>query len=245
MEKTSRVLVVDDNIELLNTFAMILQIKGFDVDTAVNGLEATILCRNNIYDVILMDISMPVMNGIDAAGEIIRIDPSTRIILMTAYAEDNIIGQATRTQTFTILHKPLQIKELVESIQQIVAAPLVLLVDDDVALCQVFSQILWKEGIRVAVANSGEEALDMVKKRPYQMAFVDFMLPNIDGVETASRFEEIDSQLKSIMITAHRERYLSMLAEDICPAGIPCLYKPLDMNRVISLAKEYCITRAM
>ncbi|MDD5190508.1 MAG: response regulator [Dehalococcoidales bacterium] len=244
MEKASRVLVVDDNIELLSTFAMILGIKGYQVDTATNGLEATQRCQQNVYDVVLMDISMPVMNGIDAARQITRMDPSIKILLMTAYAEDTLVGQIIGERSYTVLQKPLQVKELVECIEQIVVSPLVLLVDDDEALCQTFSKILWKEGFRVAVANSGEEALDLMKRRNYRMAFVDYKLPHMDGLTVTDRFSEINSSMKSVMITAYREQFGARTSEDLNERGLTCLYKPLDMNRLIRLMKEYCVSPA-
>ena len=64
------ILVVDDNVDLLETFAMILKRRGFFVETADNGAAAVDKYKEHNYDVTLMDIVMPEMNGVEAFQKI-------------------------------------------------------------------------------------------------------------------------------------------------------------------------------
>ena len=84
MTDAPTVLVVDDNEDLLDTFSMILKRRGFNVETAENGASAVDKFKEHHYDVTLMDIVMPEMNGVDAFREIRGIYPGAAVILMTA-----------------------------------------------------------------------------------------------------------------------------------------------------------------
>ena len=84
MTEQARVLVVDDNEDLLETFSMILKRRGFSVDTAEDGVCAVDKFKMHHFDVILMDIVMPRMNGVEAFRKIREVNPVAKVILMTA-----------------------------------------------------------------------------------------------------------------------------------------------------------------
>jgi CheY-like chemotaxis protein len=90
-QKTKHILLVEDNI-LNQKFAMaVLKIKGYTCDVAENGKVGVAFYKNNEYDVILMDIQMPIMNGIEATTEIRNMEKANgweriKIIAVTAFA---------------------------------------------------------------------------------------------------------------------------------------------------------------
>ena len=75
MKNKPTILVVDDNQDLLETFAMILKRRGYRVQTANDGLSAINKFKEQNFDVTLMDIVMPEMNGVDAFKKIKEIQP--------------------------------------------------------------------------------------------------------------------------------------------------------------------------
>ena len=85
------ILVVDDNEDLLETFSLILKRRGFHVETAGNGATAVDRYKEHSFDVTLMDIVMPEMNGVEAFRKIKEMDPEASVILMTAYSEEELI----------------------------------------------------------------------------------------------------------------------------------------------------------
>ena len=92
-----RVLVVDDHAIVRAGFRALLERKGFEVSgEAVNGHEAVRLARELKPDIVLLDVSMPLMNGVDAGREIQRAHKDTHVVLLTMHAEDHLMAAALR-----------------------------------------------------------------------------------------------------------------------------------------------------
>jgi len=92
-----RVLVADDHAMVRAGFRALLERKGFEVSgEAVDGQEAVRLARELKPDIVLLDVSMPVMNGLDAGREIQRAHKDTHVVLLTMHAEDHLMAAALR-----------------------------------------------------------------------------------------------------------------------------------------------------
>lgn len=82
----SKILVVEDEQHQRELYAMELQEEGYDVDQASNGKEAVDMVKSNKYDLVILDIRMPEMDGIEALGKILSRDKKIPIIIYTAYS---------------------------------------------------------------------------------------------------------------------------------------------------------------
>jgi CheY-like chemotaxis protein len=118
MPNEPTVLVVDDNEDLLETFSLILKKHGFRVITAGDGLAAIDLYQRYNFDIILMDIVMPEMDGIEAFRKIREMDPEAVIILMTAYSEDESIQIVKSEGVHRVIRKPIKIEQLIDMIKE-------------------------------------------------------------------------------------------------------------------------------
>jgi CheY-like chemotaxis protein len=125
------ILVADDNEDLLETFAMILKRRGFLVETAENGLSAVDKYKKRRFDVALMDIVMPGMNGVEAFRKIKEMQPDAAIILMTGYSDEAQLKLARDEGARYIVHKPVKIEQLIEIITEAASDQPVLVIDDD------------------------------------------------------------------------------------------------------------------
>jgi two-component system, NtrC family, response regulator HydG len=109
MSTTFSVLIVDDDPSNVNVLADILSIKGFLVFKATSGAEALkILCDHPI-NILLTDVRMPEMNGVELYLETKKTHHQLTTILMTAYAADNIIQNGLANGINTVLNKPMDI----------------------------------------------------------------------------------------------------------------------------------------
>jgi len=232
------ILIVDDNEDLLETFAMILKRRGFCVETAENGASAVDKFREHDFDVTLMDIVMPEMNGVEAFRQIREMHPGASIILMTAYSEEELIQTARDEGAQHVIHKPVRIDRLIELIKEAAASQPILIVDDDADICHTLTRALQLQGYEVLAAGSGEEALLIARGKSCQMAFIDVKLPNIDGLETFLRLKEINPGIITIMMTGFRNEVKDALEKAQAASAITCLYKPFDPARAAELVKK-------
>lgn len=228
MNEEPTILVVDDNEDLLDTFAMILKRRGFNVETAANGTSAVAKFKDQQFDVTLMDIVMPEMNGVDAFRKIKEIQPEASIILMTAYTDEDLIQIARDEGVRKIIHKPIRIDQLIEMINEAASSQPILIIDDDADICETLTKVLKQQGHEVLTAGSGEEAVFIAREKDCQMAFIDVKLPNIDGLETLLRLKEINPDILTVMMTGFRNEVKDALDKAQEASAITCLYKPFD-----------------
>jgi CheY-like chemotaxis protein len=111
------ILIVDDEEKMGFFFLTLLKWKGYNVENASNGQEAVDAYKSNpdSIDLILMDISMPVMSGIEAYRELKQYDPTVPIILMSGYTNNTLEG-------FTHTHfikKPMKLTDLFNTIEKV------------------------------------------------------------------------------------------------------------------------------
>lgn len=111
------ILLVDDEEPLAVFLKRLLILRGYDVIVAHNGQEAVQTYRNNrdSIDLILMDVVMPIMNGVEAVNEILKFTPTLPILLMSAYAKESIEG-LTHTK---FIRKPMLPDDLFKSIEEL------------------------------------------------------------------------------------------------------------------------------
>ncbi len=90
-----KIIIVDDDHLVVNSLKTIVSAKGIEVlDVGYNGFDAITLYNKHRPDLILMDIRMEKLNGIDATMEILKIDPNARILLITTFQDDEYINAA-------------------------------------------------------------------------------------------------------------------------------------------------------
>ena len=238
MRDEPTILVVDDNEDLLKTLAMILKRRGFNVETAGNGASAVDKFKDHNFDVTLMDIVMPKMNGVEAFRKIKEMQPEASIILMTAYSEEELVQMAKDEGARRVIHKPIRIDQLITLIKETAAGQPILIVDDDADICQTLTDVLKLQGYEVLVAGSGEEAVMIAQDKDFQMAFIDVKLPNIDGLETFLRLKEINPDILTIMMTGFRNEVKEALDKAQAASAVTCLYKPFDPAEAADIARK-------
>jgi CheY-like chemotaxis protein len=114
------VLVVDDESGMRETLVDILAAAGYTVTPAPDGGAALAMAQAQAYDVIVMDIRMPVMTGVEVLSLLEH--PPPQIVLMTAYAMEEQLEQARENHAFAIMQKPFQIPHLLRVVAEAAAA---------------------------------------------------------------------------------------------------------------------------
>ncbi len=112
MAEKPKILVVDDEESHRIMLKAVLGAEGYAVAEAADGTEAVEAVGKEAFDVILLDIRMTNMDGIEALGEIRKISPQVPVLIMTAYASVKTAVEALKAGAFDYLTKPLDIEEL-------------------------------------------------------------------------------------------------------------------------------------
>ena len=113
MSQKPSVLVVDDESGILDTLRILLRNEGFEVTTAQGGKAGLEQIRAGVHDLILSDVRMPQVTGLDILNAAREQDPMTPVILMTAQASLQSAIQAVNSGAFYYLQKPFSNDELV------------------------------------------------------------------------------------------------------------------------------------
>lgn len=116
-----KILIVDDEILIRNFLAETLRRKHFQVTTAENGLKALALLKEHVFDLVLTDMKMPDITGIDVLRKVKELSPNTVVIVITAFGSIENAVEAMRLGAFNYLVKPFSpdtIEAIIEKAQE-------------------------------------------------------------------------------------------------------------------------------
>jgi DNA-binding response OmpR family regulator len=117
MDKRTRILVVDDDENIRNTLKPILEDEGYVVDVAKDGYEAIAMTEQALYNIALIDIRLPDMDGVELLTRIRDTVPKMRKIMMTGYPSVQNAIEAVNRQADAYLVKPVDVEKLLKTIR--------------------------------------------------------------------------------------------------------------------------------
>ncbi|WP_437487430.1 response regulator [Sorangium sp. So ce1014] len=123
-EKTGRILVVEDDLDIRSILSQLLVFEGYDVDEASDGAEALAMLRKDpLPALILLDLMMPIMDGWQLRAELQRDPTLSSVPVVIVSADVRAEQEASRLRVAGLLKKPLQIEPLLELVHRICGAP--------------------------------------------------------------------------------------------------------------------------
>jgi two-component system response regulator AtoC len=117
-EMSDRVLIVDDDESLRESLELVLAAEGFEVVTAGDGSEALGRIEASSFDVVLCDVRMPGMDGIELLPQLVRRVPGSTVIMMSAFGSDELALEAMNRGAYDYLTKPFRPAEVVLTIRK-------------------------------------------------------------------------------------------------------------------------------
>ena len=117
MSTQPKVLIVDDEERFRTTMRKLLAVRGLEAVMAGSGKEAIEKLRQDPYDVIILDVRMPEMGGVQVLSEIRKIDPRAEVIIMTGYASVDTAKEIMKLGAYDYVIKPYAIEELMDKIE--------------------------------------------------------------------------------------------------------------------------------
>ncbi len=230
-----RILLVEDNKENQVLAARILQSADYEVDTAENGVLGVEAARATAYDLILMDIYMPEMDGFEATQEIRAFEhdsdrPRTPIIAFTAHAVRGYRERCLAQDMDDYITKPVRKKLLLEMVGKWVdTRPTILVVDDSADNRSLMLNYFKKKKdiYQVNFAVNGQEALDICRSKPPSVILMDIEMPVMDGYTATEKIRQLEngSSMPIIALTAHTDA--KILARCLQVGCTETLVKPI------------------
>lgn len=261
-----RVLIIDDNLTNLTILKGQLELWKLEVTPAISGKDALeILARDKNFQLIISDMQMPDMDGIELAEAIKKKNATIPIMLLSSVGDES---KAKYPHLFnSVLTKPVKLQQLFKLVQTELknnkeAIPeentSIKLISDDFALnyplCILIAEdnlinqkltlrILSKLGYQADIANNGKEALDMLHNKAYNVILMDMLMPEMDGLEATKAIR--GSDLPQPQIIAMTANALPEDREACLQAGMDdYISKPINLHVLIDLLKKTAVKMA-
>ena len=117
----AKVLIVDDAEFLRVRLTKMLNAEGHEVFQAENGLKAVASYQEIHPDVVLMDVTMPEMDGLTALKEIVRLDAKAKVIMLTALGQESVVLEAVKSGARDFVVKPFEQERVMNAITKLLA----------------------------------------------------------------------------------------------------------------------------
>lgn len=207
-----RILVVDDDAMNLRMAEFILKKNDFEVVAVKSGEECIAYLKNQQFDLVLLDIDMPQMSGIETLERIRKDDviKGNKVMFLTASGFKQDVVNAMRLGAIDFIRKPFFAEDLLKRIDKALAIQrkdIVLVVDDDRMNLMFAEKVL---GVRYQVEklSSGAEVLPFLQKTMPDLILLDLHMPGMNGLEVMEclQREEKYQDIPVIFLTADTER---------------------------------------
>ncbi len=190
----AKILIVDDDKGIRNTLREILQFEKYTVDEATDGLDCLVKIKQNKYDVIIMDIKMPKMDGMEAIERVQILSPETPVVMISGHGNIDTAVEAVKKGAFDFISKPPDLNRLLITIRN--AMDKSELIDEKNTLQKKVS----KKGKKVQEIIGSSKAISAIKDTIERVGPTDARVlvtgPNGSGKELVARWLHENSPRK-------------------------------------------------
>ena len=233
----TNILVVDDEFSTRETLKGVLEDRGYQVAVAEDGLTAIEMAKKTHFGIMFVDVVMPGVDGLRTLEEIKKIDPKTKVIIMTGHDIESLVEKAISRGASTCIPKPIddmdKLLQLLQTVKEGLVRTNILVVDDEFSTRETLKGVLEDRGYQVAVAEDGLTAIEMAKRTHFDIMFIDVVMPGIDGFKTLEEIRKIDPKTKIIMITGHDIE--DFVEKAVSRGAFAHMSKPIDVVELLQL----------
>jgi DNA-binding response OmpR family regulator len=236
-----KVLLVEDDDSTRERLAEEIRKAGYHVKAAQNGEAGLELVKKEPPEILVTDLKMPGIDGLELMHKAKQISPNVQVILITAFGETEAAIAAIREGALDYLKKPLNLEELtlalgrarerIAELRERAFVPVLLLADDEDKIRERLSVELEKEGWQVFAATDGEEAISLFKLNKIDLALLDIKMPKKDGLQALREMRNMNDDFEAIVLTGHGDEDTAIQA--LHDGAINFLKKPIDLEQLI------------
>ncbi|WP_224363480.1 response regulator [Hyalangium versicolor] len=205
-----QILIVDDERDIRRLLSDMLSLEGHEVTEASNGVEALERLRKASFDLVVTDVRMPNLGGVELLRRVREASPSTEVIIATAYAELDTAIECMRAGAFDLLRKPFKLQELFSCVSRALEKRRLNVSTDLVRL----SQVLFEQN---ALEQLPRAIVDSVRSFMVADAVL-LALPDTDGKLQVAHAHGLASEAETALCLALGEQLSRLLPQDQTPA---------------------------
>ncbi len=233
------VLIVDDDLDFAESLAELIQIEGHSSHVSTSGVDAISQYSQKPFDLVLMDMKMPGMNGVEAFNGIRKEYGGAQVAMMTGFAVESQLSEALHNGALEILTKPIQINALDSLLEHTLKKQTVLLVDDDVDFSSSVKEILENKGLRTIVVTGGDEAVIAALHGGFDVLLLDIRLQGNHGLEILEHLKQEGRIIPTIVITAYIEEEGEAVKQFSEEWGVEIMAKPIHPGQLLDSIRGF------
>ncbi|MBF0361199.1 MAG: response regulator [Oligoflexia bacterium] len=247
------VLIVDDDKIICDYLQKELKRNYLSSVIAYNGESALKLIKENKLDIILLDIGLPDINGLDMLTTIKEITPKSEVIIITGCGTMEIAVAALRRGAIDYIEKPFKSSDIAISVGRAMEKILeneysecsnssdkntntLLIIDDEPTVAKSMESFFLDEGYEVFIANSGEEGLKLIEEYKIDLIISDINLGTMNGIDVLKQAKNLYSDIEAIMVTGYSNTELAI--SSIRAGASDYITKPINIDELIFATKK-------
>ena len=238
---TREVLIVDDDPVICKELGKELRHNFFSTHIAHTARDALEILNKQQIAVILLDIRMPDIDGLELLKQAKEIQANCEVIIITGHGSQEVAVSALRDGAIDYLEKPLKLEELEAALgraleklderENLNYQSSVLIVDDDRKILQRLEKFLKKEGFEVFTAHDGQEGLEIVRSKKIDVILTDIKMPVMSGIELLEMAKKLHRDIEVIMMTGYGDEEKAVLS--LRQGASNYLRKPIDLEELL------------
>ena len=228
------ILIADDDPDTCLNLRDIFTDLSYQVETAHDGRSALQKVRQYPFDVGLFDYRMPGMDGLTLCREVRRLHTAIVPMIITAFAPDALADEARTAGVSHILSKPIDFPKLLALVDEALARPLVLVVDDDPDLGLSLEDVLHERSYRVCVAQDEQTVVEHLQNATFQVVLISMRLPHSVGSTVLRLVRQANPQARTVLVAGYRADLETTLERPLDAGADVLCCKPFDVEQLFS-----------
>jgi len=242
-----KVLLLEDDDAARNLLARAIKKEGYTVLSAENGRIGMEIFEKEKPQIIISDLKMPEMSGLEVLKNVKKISPTTQFILMTAFGDLDTAIEALKEGALDYIKKPIELdlvnvalgrakERIAEEDKYYAFFPNILIAEDDETTRLMLTRVLTKEGWKVIEAVDGEQAISVFQQNKIDIVLTDLKMPKLDGLSALHEMRKINQDFESIIITGFGDESSAIKA--MHEGAMNFLKKPIDLENLAVLIEK-------
>lgn len=252
----TKVLVVEDSKLIRSILEKFFNLFEIELFIARDGLEGINAYKESQPDIVLMDIDMPIMNGVQATQAIIEYDSKALICMLSAQKEKRNIQTSIMAGARGYLIKPFAQDKIRETLERMLGNKFiekeqkgvtlfgtnihdtvkVLIAEDNEFIQSIYSKFLKKYDIHLEFVETGDDALELYQSYKPDIVFMDINMPGISGIEATQIIKQKDSAAKICIVTSQND--IGSMDQAQMAGAVDYLTKPFEEKSLVKLLEE-------